>query len=49
MTKEEAIIIKGEILEKEGSIRIATLTLDGFVRLEDVLQIINKHIGKEKE
>jgi len=44
MTREEASKIKNEILEMEGSVIIAnTLTLDGVVKIEDVLKIITKY------
>ena len=46
MTNEEATKIKGEILKKEGEIKVATITINGVVLLEDVLNIINRHIGK---
>ena len=50
MTTEEATKIKGEILEKEGSLKVGTLTFDKLVKIDDVLAIINKHIsGKDGE
>jgi len=44
MTKEESSKIKNEILEMEGSVCIGnSLTIDGVVRIEDVLKIITKY------
>lgn len=48
MTKKEAKEIKGEIIEKEGCLEGAGITIDGLVKLDDVLTIINHHIS-EKE
>lgn len=48
MTREEAVEIKGEILKKEGEIKAAGIIIDGVVKLEDVLTIINQHISKEQ-
>lgn len=50
MTKEEAVKIKDEILRKEGSVDICnTLKIDGVVRIQDVLNIINEHIEESKK
>lgn len=44
MNKQEAIAIKDEILRKEGTVHIGNaITIDGFVLINDVLDIINKH------
>lgn len=48
MSREEATKIKGEILEKEGEVKVGnTITISGVVLLEDILKIIDNHIGKE--
>jgi hypothetical protein len=48
MTKQEAIDIKGEILKKEGSIRIFNaIVVDGVVLIKDVLDIIDKYANKD--
>lgn len=50
MTREEAINIKGEILKKEGSVHIGSaITIDGVVRIKDMLDIINKHIAESEK
>jgi len=50
MTKQEAINIKNEILEKEGSLYIGnTITIPGAVLIQDVLDIINKYISESEE
>ncbi len=51
MTREEAVEIKGEMLKKEGNLVLGNRTiLDGLVKLNDMLAIIDKHISeKEKE
>ena len=50
MTNEEATKIKNEILAKEGSLKVGTLTFDKLVKIDDVLAIINSHIsGKDGE
>lgn len=47
MTREEAIKIKGEILNKQGSIHVGnSLIINEVVRIEDVLEIINSHVEK---
>lgn len=44
MTKEEVLNIKDEILRKEGSVQICnTITINGVILIEDVLNIINKY------
>lgn len=49
MTNEEATKIKSEILAKEGSLKVGTLTFDKLVKIDDVIEIINRHInGKEQ-
>lgn len=48
MTKEEAVKIKEEILNKQGSVSIGNaLVIDDVIRIDDTLNIINKHIESD--
>ena len=50
MNKQEAIKIKDEILRREGFIYVCDiLKLDGVVLINDVLDIINKHIVESED
>ncbi|MBP5420854.1 MAG: hypothetical protein J6Y78_00275 [Paludibacteraceae bacterium] len=45
MTREEAIEIKGEILNKQGSVHVAnSIVIDDVVRIADVIKIIDKAV-----
>lgn len=45
MTKEEALQIKEEILNKQGSVHVAnSIVIDEVVQIADVLEIIDKAV-----
>ena len=49
MTNQEAINIKNEILEKEGSLYIGnTIRIVGAVMIKDIFDIIDKHITERE-
>ena len=48
MTKEESVKIKSEILKKEGSVNIGSISIPEVLWLSDVLEIINSHAEEEK-
>ena len=47
MTREEAVKIKSEILEKEGSVNVGNMSIPEVLWLSDVLEIINSHVESE--